>query len=279
MRPTLSGALRALRSAACGLAPLALAACGDPGPVEWREPQALTDVARGDARLAALRLDSGGAPTGGTPAPAFTPPGAACEGSLRIAPGGAGEWHAVWFRPGAHGTAAILAARSRDDGATWSAPAVVDGRDAGQDGCGRPAPAVAADSLTGYVHIVYFLRPREGAGVWYTHSMDRGATFHSTAALIYGEEPARASVASDGMILAAAYEIPHTRPRRIGLSLSRDGGHTFERPSPVSRGSAGAESPRVAARGRGVALAWTETDGSGEGIPTRTVLRLGEVRP
>jgi hypothetical protein len=162
-----------------------------------------------------------------------------------------------------------VTARSDDGGASWRAPVVADARDAGSESCARPAPAIAADSVTGYVHLVYYQHPAEGAGVWYTHSMDGGDSYHSTTGLVYGEEPVRASVASDGVVLVATYEIPHTRPTRVGVHLSLDGGHTFRAPLRLGPANVAATDPRAAVRGREVAVAWTE-DG-------RNVARAGEV--
>jgi hypothetical protein len=227
------------------------------------------------ARHAALRVGAAGVavPRDGAAVPALPDsllPAGSCAGSLRIAHARGVEWHAAWWQRRANGSAALLTARTTDGGATWRAPVAADARDAGGEGCDRPAPAIAADSVTGYVHLVYYLRPAEGAGVWYTHSMDRGASFHSTAGLVYGEEPARAAVASDGMTVVAAYEIPHTRPARIGAHLSRDGGHTFVAPQRVSDGRGAAAEPRAAAHGRAVAVAWMEQG--------RMVARRGAMR-
>ncbi|MDQ3698405.1 MAG: glycoside hydrolase, partial [Gemmatimonadota bacterium] len=186
--------------------------------------------------------------------------------------------HAAWWQPRENASAALVVSRSSDGGTRWSEPLIADARDTGRDGCDRPAPAIAADSVTGYVHLVYFARPREGAGVWYTHSMDSGATFHSTTGLIFGDEPVRAGVASDGMLLVAAYEMPHARPARIGVALSRTAGHTFEARVPASEGRVASTEPRVAARDGSFAIAWTER-GTGRASAGRTFVRSGSLIP
>ncbi|HEU4566106.1 MAG TPA: sialidase family protein [Gemmatimonadaceae bacterium] len=266
---------RPLAAPALALAFL-LAAC-DSDPVAWRDPAAAGTIAD-----AVLSLDATGAPSlaRAASAPAYPLPAEACAGSLRLAHARGGEWHAAWWQPRADGSAALMSARSDDGGATWRAPVVADGRDAGTDGCVRPAPSIAADSVSGYVHIVYYQRPPEGAGVWYTHSMDGGDSFHSTVGLVYGDEASRASVASDGMILVAAYETPHSRPRRIGVALSTDGGHTFRRPLRASEGDIAAGDPRVAVHGRDFAVSWEERLAQRhDSAVVRSVVRAGRVVP
>lgn len=263
--------------AAPALALALLATACDRDPVAWRDP-----ATAGAASGAVLRLDAGGAPAfvAGAAAPAFPLPAGACEGSLRLAHARGGEWHAAWWQPRPDGSAALESARSDDGGASWRAPVVADGRDAGTDACARPAPSIAADSVSGYVHIVYYLRPADGAGVWYTHSMDGGRTFHSIVGLVYGDEASRASVASDGMTVVAAYETPHSRPRRIGVALSTDGGHGFLRPLRASEGDIAAGDPRVAVHGRDFAVAWVERlSPRRDSAVVRSVARAGRVVP
>ena len=59
----------------------------------------------------------------------------------------------------------------------------VDTLDRGTRGCARPSPAISFDPAGGYVHVVYFLDAPEGPGVFFAHSMDRGATLHSPVAI------------------------------------------------------------------------------------------------
>src|SRR5689334_19386020 len=124
-----------LQTVAVLAATLALAACEAP-PIEWR-----------DARRGAMAPDSAAAPA----------PEGSCVGSARVAAARGAERYAAWWRARDDSSAVNLVARSTDGGASWGAPVVVDSLDRGVRACGRPAPAIAADSVNGYVHVVYFL--------------------------------------------------------------------------------------------------------------------------
>ncbi|MEJ7811685.1 MAG: sialidase family protein [Gemmatimonadaceae bacterium] len=231
----------------------------------------LRDTATGGAHLA---FGAAGAPAlvaHDDSAPTFAPPARACAGSLVTARMTAREWHAAWWQADAEGNAALATARSTDGGEQWSAPVIADARDRSGEGCTRPPPSIATDSVTGYVHLAYFLRPAEGAGVWYTHSMDRGASWHSTAAMIYGDDPARTAVGVAGALLVVAYESPNARVRRVGVALSRSAGHSFGERLRASGGDVAATHPLAAVRGRAFAVGWSEPAG-------RIVGRVGVVR-
>ncbi len=250
-----------------GLSLLCAAAC-DAGPVAWEETRALgTSASAGDA----LQLASGEVALASARHPTTSSPADACPNSVVYAHLAGGEWHRAWWSIAPDGHVRLLASRSHDAGATWSDAVVVDTSDVSGVGCRRPAPAIAADSITRYVHLVYYLVPPTGAGVWYAHSMDGGVTWHSNYGLIYGDDPARADVAADGARVAIVYELPNAAEGRVGLTLSRDGGHSFLRPLIVSSSSAEASEPRVAVHGRRIAVAWK---GRGE----RRIARLGQVR-
>src|SRR5688500_7914684 len=87
-----------------------------------------------------------------------------CPGSVRLAHRTPTELHAVWWTVRADSSAALMTARSMDSGSTWNDPIAIDSLDRGILGCRRPAPAIAGDARSGYVHVVYFLRAPEGAG-------------------------------------------------------------------------------------------------------------------
>ena len=242
------------------MAAFALAACDAP-PIEW-----------GEARR-------GGAVTAG---PAGAAPGVgagACAGSERLAAARGAERYAVWWRPRADSSVVLLLARSTDGGATWGGPVVVDSVDRGVRACARPAPALAADGINGYVHVVYFLDAPEGSGLFYAHQMDPRAPFEPAAAIVYGERPVAAAVASRGDTVVVAYEDPN-RPRpQIELALSRTGGHLFEeRHLDVSPDDVAARAPRVTLGDGGrVTVAWTESAGDDAGAGAE-VVREGTIR-
>ena len=239
---------------------VALVACEAP-PIAWREAR------------------RGGAPeTTSANAPAGVDAGA-CAGSERVATARGSERYVAWWRPRADSSAALLLARSTDGGATWGAPVAVDSLDRGVRACARPAPAIAADSVNGYVHVVYFLDAPEGPGLFYAHQMDPRAPFEPPSAIVYGERPVSAAVASRGDTVVVAYEDPN-RPRpQIELALSRTGGHLFEeRHLDVSGDDVAARDPHVAlgAGGR-VTVGWTESRGD-EGDGGTRVVREGTLR-
>lgn len=193
-----------------------------------------------------------------TLATVIAPPAPACPGSLRLARAGA-QLHAAWWSVRPDSGARLLAAHSADGGAHWSTVAQIDTTDRGVSGCNRDPPSIAADSRSGYVHVSYGLVAPEGPGIFFAHSMDGGVTFHSPVAIVYGEHPGRASVASDGDVVAVAFEQPDEMPPRIGLALSRTMGHIFERRvMPVSDGNGTASRPIVAVRGSRIAIAWEQ---------------------
>ena len=133
----------------------------------------------------------------------------------------------------------------------------MDTTDVGVTGCRRAPPAIAADSASGYVHVVFALVGKEGPGLFFAHSMDGGATFHAAVPIFYGERLGRASVAADGDHVVVAFEDPNSRTPRVGLALSRTMGHIFEeRILPISDDNGIATHPLAAIRGRRVAVAW-----------------------
>ena len=117
--------------------------------------------------------------------------------------------------------------------------------------------SIAADSASGYVHVVFALVGREGPGLFFAHSMDGGETFHAAVPIFYGEQLGRASVAADGDHVVVAFEDPNSQKPRVGLALSRTMGHIFEeRILPISDDNGTATHPLTAIRGRRVAVAW-----------------------
>jgi len=202
-------------------------------------------------------------------------PSTACPNSLAVAQMSATEQHATWWQTDSSGKAQLALARTSDAGVSWSIRPLAESRARANVPCSYPPPAIAADSATGYVHLVYFLQPTEGAGLWYTHSMDRGRSWHAATALIFGDAPARSSIAADGWLLAIAYEAPYAPSRQIWLTLSRDAGHTFERGLSVTQGSMLAVNPRVLLDSRSISVIWTER--SQNAVTERTVTRDGVV--
>jgi hypothetical protein len=208
------------------------------------------------------------------------PPGPLCPGSLRLARGGA-TLFAVWWAPRPDSGARLLSARSTDEGRHWSTPASVDTTDRAVTGCRREPPAIAADAASGYVHVTYALQAPEGPGLFFSHSMDGGVTFHSPVPILYGDRLGRTSVAADGNLVIVAFEDPNSTMPRIGLAMSRTMGHIFEeRIVPVSDDNGAATRPLVAVRGHHVAVAWERRPEAAAGSAAAPLfaVRAGTVR-
>lgn len=254
---------------------LLLTACANE-PIEWNPTRSVAVAIRPGTRLVIE----------GTGVPRFLEnyvlriglAAGACSSSIVGATAAGGERYAGWFVERADGGVTLVVSRSSDAGATWSAPVTADDRDRGTRGCDRPPPSMSADSGNNYVHIAYYIEPREGAGVWYTHSMERGTIWHQTIGILYGEEPAHTSVTSDGDTVLVAYEHPGSGGRRIGLAISREAGHTFDERLRVVRATGTVRDPRVAVRDGFVALAWSQGSTGPDSAAMSTRLRMGRLR-
>ena len=248
-----------------------LSAACERGPVEWEEPTTARQPAGPPARMASDSVP--------LPPPPLVLPAGSCQRSPVFARMAGTEWYAAWWKPRPDSSSALVVARSVDGGRTWAAPVTADARDRSARGCSRPAPAIAADSASGYVHLAYFLEPSDGAGMWFTHSMEQGALWHAPVGIVYGERPGRTSVAVAGDTVVVAFEYPSAVVPRVGLAVSRTAGHTFEERMPVSSGSMAALAPRVALRGRQVLVSWTERSmGADTAATDLTMLRVGRLR-
>jgi hypothetical protein len=255
-----------------------VAACEKP-PVEWRgDPHQVTVPAPGDETAASadarLTLRDDGAPvleaiTAVATVPADT---AACAGSLRVSALAPTEIYGVWWSRRDAGRASLVSARSDDAGATWTKSVPVDTTDRGTSGCARPAPAIAADATSGYVHVTYFLHGPGGPGVFFAHSMERGELFHAPVPIMYGERPSASSVAAADSFVVVAFEDPNSQRPQISLAMSRTWGHIFSRERPeASTGAPTAEHPFVALRHPLIAVGWRAQDKS-------VVARVGALR-
>lgn len=241
-----------IATAAALYALCALAACSAP-PVRWGEvtyPPVSAATASPElqetARTAARSVPAG-----------------ACPGSLRVAAVGS-DAYATWWHVRVDSSAVLMAGHSADAGRSWSSVVPVDSTDRSRRGCDRPAPAIFADSARGYLDLAYFLEASEGAGIFYTHSIDArrmgqgDGVFHSPVAIVYGDNPSRVSVAAEGDHVAVAYEDPNAARPLIGVALSNTMGHVFETRSDVSSTDLPAVDPHVALSGDRVTVQWSE---------------------
>ena len=199
----------------------------------------------------------------------MTAPSVACTGSLRLARSGQ-RLYAVWWSPRADSSAALASAHTSDGGATWSTVVPVDTTDHGTTGCARPPAAIAADSASGYLHVSYGMVAAEGPGIFFSHSMDGGASYHAPVPIVYGERVGRTSVAATADFVIVAFEDPNSRTPQVGLALSRTMGHIFEdRMLPVSDDNGAATWPVVAMQQHRVTVAWQERSTSSGGVVLR----------
>lgn len=253
-----------------------LAACV-PQPVEWDAEVTRTTGALADSLM--LDLDAALAPrfVARWSPPTWPDEPALCRASLRAGTSPGGVSYASWFQVRSDSSVVLRVARSDDRGRTWHAPVTADSTDVGRAGCGRDAPYISVDSLSGYVHVVYHLVGREGAGIFFAHSMDGGSLYHEPVPIVYGDRPGAAAVASNGDTVAVAFEDPNSRMPRLGLALSMTQGHIFERRAAVSDETGEARTPRVALRGGRIAIAWTTTQRGGS--VARTATRAGTILP
>lgn len=179
----------------------------------------------------------------------------ACPVSFRIA-SNAHFRYAVWWHIEPDSSALLMVARSRN-GTDWSTRVVADSTDHSARGCGRPAPAIAADSASGYVHLAYFIETAAGPGIFFSHSMDTASTFHAPVPIVFGPKPSRVSVASHGDRVAVAYEDPNAQQPLIGIALSKTMGHIFENRMQATTDNGRAMQPIVRVDGDSIRLWWS----------------------
>ena len=255
------------------LAMSAMFGCAREAAVQWSETRVLSGaITEGTVLIAAwdsVRLLEA------EPEP-FAPPGAVCAGSVRVVSDGRGARFAAWWSPKDDSSAVLLVARAPGgDSLGWSAPVVADARDSSALGCGRPAPGIAADGATGYVHLAYFLdSPSDGRGVYGGHSMDRGAYFHGPVPVIFGDRPVHAAVANSGDLVAIAYEDPNSERARVALAISVTAGHIYEHRVEASPSTMRASRPLVAIDGRRIAVAWRAEEWENGAQGSRPVVRV-----
>jgi hypothetical protein len=259
-----------------------LAGCTwDAPPVEWQAPVPLAAGADTAPRYVA-RWTPGASPdvvvaSGGTAAAASAADAAACPGSwVSASVVGGRRWSAFWqIRPD---SSAALVAEARDPTGARQQRIVVDSVDRALLGCARPAPAIAVDSVNGYVHVSYYMVAPEGPGVFYAHLMNAQLSqFERPLAMVYGEKPVRVAIASRGDTVAVAYEDPNSEVGRIALSMSFTAGHLFEQTAriiPVSTGSQQATAPQIVRLAGGqLWIGWTAASQSG----TAFLLRRAQI--
>jgi hypothetical protein len=264
-----------LRDAALFLAGLLSWAC-KPEPIEWGEARPLPPALASTTNLA---FDAGqnlvARPPANVTPPVFT---SQCTGSVRVARDTTGDWYAVWWSARGDSTALVVVSRSTD-GVTWGPAVVVDSTDAGPVGCRRAAPSIYVDGTN--IHVAYAMAAREGPGIFASHSMDRGMTFHSPVAVVYGEHIGETAIVARGNLVAVAYEDPNSDPQRVAVAFSRTMAHTFETRELASPPTGAARDPGVALGDGKIVVTWARGAAGGAGDTDASaprVMRIGELR-
>ena len=207
---------------------------------------------------------------------ASTPDERICPGSIRTARQHDASLAAAWWTVRNDSSVVLLAAVSRDGGATWSVPVPIDTADVGRAGCARPPLSIATSG--GFVHVAYSLRGREGTGVFYAHSMTRGRSYEPPTPIVYGDRLTAAAVSADAGVVAVAFEDPNGRNPQIGLAISKDWGHIFGDRIRGSTGVGPAAMPQVAVAGLQIAVAWQQRS-RGADVASRAtrIVRVGRL--
>jgi hypothetical protein len=224
---------------------LGLSACVrepvDWGDVSYRQSQL------GDPDTRSAVMSANLPAVAGAPAP--------CIRSIRTA-GVGPELFRVWWASRGDSSVVLSMQRSASGGESWDVPVAVESSDRGRRGCDRPAPGIFYDSVSGYLHLVYFIEGSDGAGVFFVHSMDKGTMFHAPVAVVYGNAPSGASVAGIGDSVIVVFEDPNATTPRIGIALSRSAGHIFEQRGQVTPDDVRAVAPWVALDRRRITVWW-----------------------
>ena len=200
-----------------------------------------------------------------------------CIRSIRTA-GIASDLFRVWWAARSDSSVLLSMQHSGDRGATWDVPVVVETRDRGRRACERPAPGIFYDSVSGYLHLVYFIEGADGAGVFFAHSMDKGVMFHAPVAVVYGNAPTDAAVAGKGDSVVVVFEDPNATTPRIGIALSGSAGHIFEHRTQVTPDDVRAVAPWVALNHGKITVWWKTPDQSGSQYGDRVGYRSGTWR-
>jgi hypothetical protein len=123
--------------------------------------------------------------------------------------------------------------------------------------------------------VVYFMEANDGAGVFFAHSMDNGATFHSPVPVVYGNRPSAAAVAADGDSVVVVFEDPNATAPRVGIVLSHTTGHIFEARGDVTPDDVPAAAPWVALDHRTITVWWKDPSATNTETRERVGYRTG----
>jgi hypothetical protein len=199
---------------------------------------------------------------------------AQCLRSIRTVNAGS-DLFRVWWTARGDSSVVLSMQHSPDRGAGWELPVVVETRDRGRRGCDRPAPGIFYDPARGYLHLVYFIEAKDGAGVFFAHSMDKGGMFHSPVPVVYGNAPVAASVAANDDSVVVVFEDPNAMTPRIGIVLSHSTGHIFEARDDATPDDVPAVGPSVNLDHREITVWWKPGENAAGKSGDRIGYRVG----
>ena len=253
-------------------------ACGTDAPIHWDPEVRLRGAMAPGARMV---LTVGGIPAVQAALEPFRwPEDSLTCASTRVAVWAGGESQAaVWWRSAqsaagaAQGQDTLLVART-PDGMMWDRPVPV--AIAVDRGCRSAPPALAADSVTGTLHIGFHGLVAGQAGVGVAR-LEPGAVAVSGVALVAADRVRRlVAIAVRGDTVAVAHEASASSGGTVRLAIS---GHKSQFPvdcgSPAD-GSARGFAPVVALADGRVAVGWNEVR-RGNRMPV-AVARVGDIR-
>ena len=245
---------------------LVVTACSQPvrQPILWDEDRR---VAGAVAPGVTMVLLAGGVPAVQVAwAPVRWPDdAAACTQTFTAGRGRGDTVYAAWRTGKDSTTTVVRVARSVNSGIAWGPPVSLGAAEPAPQGCARPAPGIALDTLASAVHVVFHGIYAGVAGT-FSASTTRGNRAFATPVLIAkGARPAPAAIAALGDTLAVVFESPTVPEGAIWLAISLGAGHIPDIRMALSPAGIHAFSPSVAVGEGRVGAAWNEGRHGGQG--------------
>jgi hypothetical protein len=156
----------------------------------------------------------------------------------------------------------IVVMRSKDGGATWSAPVRPRADDWVFPGCPHAGPSLkVADD--GSVHISWWTGKAGAAGVWYARSADSGATWTSMPIDTAGTpRAAHIQLAVSAQRVVIGWDGGHEGPPGVFVKTSGDGGTSFGPSLRLSDAAVAATFPVLGIVRDSITVAWTQVGDS-----------------
>ena len=177
-----------------------------------------------------------------------------------LAAGAGGIVYAAWRAVLPDQVRDIVIARSRDHGATWSAPVRVHADDWKIDACPHAGPSVQLDAA-GRLHVLWWTGKENAAGVYYAMSSDSGATFSDPVTVSRQATPVPSHVqlalTDSGAVVAAWDELDGSMPVVYVRTAFRAG--SFGPPVALTDQLHSSQFPVIGTHGDTAYVAWAST--------------------